>query len=472
MTTLQRFAQFNSGTPEIPTLQLAETLGRDDTSLTLNNELQISDEELAKCDLLLIAVKHPSGNFENISADPSDYDSATRTISNLTRRVQADGSVVQNDSTIAKQDFPAGSRVVCVVGAQMVNQVQEVLAGERATGKNAFQIGDGTATEQLFKANQGLANNSAYGFDASGNPIIYLANGSSFVPGAGAGTILGGDGIDVTASVISVDLDTNSGLEINSAKLRAKVKAGGGITRDADGLSINKSGLSLADLGSRKFTDLSDTPGSLSGQGGKITRVNAGETALEFVNPPFSLGLDSSTSTFGMVVLPANFLLTAGESITASGMQSVLTFSSGGYAYLPGANPFKEVSIRISFTDGYATNVGLFANPNVIDDTHTSITANGSFWFAKDTSNNLYACYANGTTRTAEKITGITTGNENDYKIIILPSSALFFVNGILQKTLTANFPTSLHYVNYMGIGSPGTGFSIAFYNPLVRFSV
>lgn len=256
MTTLQRFAQFNSGTPEIPTLRLAEPLGQDDTSLTLNNELQISDEELAKCDLLLIAVKHPSGNFENISADPSDYDSETKTISNLTRRVQADGSVVQNDSTIAKQDFPAGSRVVCVVGAQMVNQVQEVLAGERATGANDFQIGDGTATEQLFKANQGLANNSAYGFDASGNPIIYLANGSSFVPGAGAGTISGGDGIDVTASVISVDLGTNSGLEINSEKLRAKVKAGGGITRDADGLAVNESDLSLESLGEKNFGSL------------------------------------------------------------------------------------------------------------------------------------------------------------------------------------------------------------------------
>ena len=340
MTTLQRFAQFNSGTPEIPTLQLAEPLGRDDTSLTLNNELQISDEELAKCDLLLIAVKHPSGNFENISADPSDYDSATRTISNLTRRVQADGSVVQNDSTIAKQDFPAGSRVVCVVGAQMVNQVQEVLAGERATGKNAFQIGDGTATEQLFKANQGLANNSAYGFDASGNPIIYLANGSSFVPGAGAGTILGGDGIDVTASVISVDLDTNSGLEINSAKLRAKVKAGGGITRDADGLAVNESDLSLADLGSRKFTDLSDTPGSLSGQGGKITRVNAGGTALEFLTGEFGVlcsDKDGATSFVGLSV-------SAGTSHQSAAANTVRMTSSTTYEKL------KEIVCPISGT--------------------------------------------------------------------------------------------------------------------------
>jgi len=172
------------------------------------------------------------------------------------------------------------------------------------------------------------------------------------------------------------------------------------------------------------------------------------------------------------MVLPTKFLLTAGESITGSGIRNSLPFSSGGAAYLFGDSQLKEISIRISFTNGYATNVGLFADPNVLDDTHTSIIANGSFWFAKDTSDNLYACYANGTTRTAEQITGITTNNYNDYKIIILPSSALFFVNGILRKTLTANFPTSLFYVIYMGIGSPGTGFSVNFYNPLVRFSV
>jgi len=64
----------------------------------------------------------------------------------------------------------------------------------------------------------------------------------------------GGDGIAIDASgdpdVIAVDLATNSGLEFNSAKLQAKVKAetGGTITRDANGLYIADAAISNAKL--------------------------------------------------------------------------------------------------------------------------------------------------------------------------------------------------------------------------------
>lgn len=49
----------------------------------------------------------------------------------------------------------------------------------------------------------------------------------------------GGDGISIDGSlVVSVDLDTNSGLEINAEKLRAKVNALGGLDRDSNGLRV------------------------------------------------------------------------------------------------------------------------------------------------------------------------------------------------------------------------------------------
>ena len=64
-------------------------------------------------------------------------------------------------------------------------------------------------------------------------------------------TITTGDGLagggDLTANrTLSVDLATNSGLEIDSAKLRAKVKANGGVVRDADGLSVSLPNSSVA----------------------------------------------------------------------------------------------------------------------------------------------------------------------------------------------------------------------------------
>lgn len=42
--------------------------------------------------------------------------------------------------------------------------------------------------------------------------------------------------------------------------------------------------------GGGSFTDLSDTPNSYTSQGGKYVRVNTGESALEFVNPPSGSG--------------------------------------------------------------------------------------------------------------------------------------------------------------------------------------
>ena len=44
------------------------------------------------------------------------------------------------------------------------------------------------------------------------------------------------------------------------------------------------------------FLELSDTPGSYASQGLKITRVNAGETALEFVDPTFLADTDTPAS--------------------------------------------------------------------------------------------------------------------------------------------------------------------------------
>ena len=58
--------------------------------------------------------------------------------------------------------------------------------------------------------------------------------------------ITGGDGITATETTdggdetldIDVDLATDPGLEFDSGELRVKVKSGGGITRDSDGLSV------------------------------------------------------------------------------------------------------------------------------------------------------------------------------------------------------------------------------------------
>lgn len=61
----------------------------------------------------------------------------------------------------------------------------------------------------------------------------------TFVLFKSASTMIAGNGIDITGDTVSVNLDTDPGLEFNSAKLRAKVDAAGAITRGASGLAVN-----------------------------------------------------------------------------------------------------------------------------------------------------------------------------------------------------------------------------------------
>lgn len=64
---------------------------------------------------------------------------------------------------------------------------------------------------------------------------------------------------------------------------------------DSQGYIITDSGTSGG--GTTTFTGLTDTPNSFTGQGGQYLRVNTGETALEYVNPPSGGGTGSNYPT-------------------------------------------------------------------------------------------------------------------------------------------------------------------------------
>ena len=71
----------------------------------------------------------------------------------------------------------------------------------------------------------------------SGSLLVSLATNSGLQFSSGGLQVKSGNGIIVAADV-SVNLDTNPALAFTSAKLGVKVKANGGITKDADGLSV------------------------------------------------------------------------------------------------------------------------------------------------------------------------------------------------------------------------------------------
>ena len=80
------------------------------------------------------------------------------------------------------------------------------------------------------------------------------------------------------------------------------------------------------------FLDLSDTPNSYSGKGSKIVRVNAGATALEFVDPTF-LALTDTPSSFsgaGSKLVKVNSGATALEFVAVPALPYLLSFDAPG----------------------------------------------------------------------------------------------------------------------------------------------
>lgn len=61
----------------------------------------------------------------------------------------------------------------------------------------------------------------------------------NFVYFSSVGGLIGGDGIDITGSTISVDLSATPGLEFSSAQLQVKVDAAGAVLRGAGGLAVS-----------------------------------------------------------------------------------------------------------------------------------------------------------------------------------------------------------------------------------------
>ena len=107
------------------------------------------------------------------------------------------------------------------------------------------------------------------------------------------------------------------------------------------------------------FLDLSDTPNSYSGQATKIVRVNAGATALEFVDPTF-LALTDTPSSFtgaGSKLVKVNSGATALEFVAVPALPYLLSFDAPG---VPTASMIvfhhvftQAVSFVASLTDSY-----------------------------------------------------------------------------------------------------------------------
>jgi hypothetical protein len=180
----------------------------------------------------------------NLAADPGlefetgELQAKVKTAGGITRDV--DGLSVDS-STIAGDGLVATGHVLDVNPGDGIAVVSDMVVVDLATDPGLeFNAGD---LQVKTKTGGGVVRD-ADGLSIDTGDLSSDLAGDGLVANGGAIDVNPGDGIAVVSDMVVVDLATDSGLEFNAGDLQVKVKTGGGVVRDADGLSIDTGDLS------------------------------------------------------------------------------------------------------------------------------------------------------------------------------------------------------------------------------------
>jgi len=261
------------------------------------------------------------------------------TTGEVTRGLKPTGNDTSDGSSTYSFKLKPGMIVAATVDPIILTEWQKFILGTIGSGARNLKIGDGTSNAtQGFQIDQGISGSVLkYGADASGNPLITLPGGSSFIPGAAAGSITGGDGIDFTASVVSVDVaDTSIFVKTSSgAGDENKVPIAGAAGTIASGFipTLNQNTTGTA-------ANLSGTPALPNGVTATTQAVNDNSTKLattayvdrtnhKVVNGTISATATSSTTDItGIGFTPTSVQIVA--QATGSAESGMSTGSSDG----------------------------------------------------------------------------------------------------------------------------------------------
>lgn len=211
-------------------------------------------------------------NFEIILADSH---STTNGITTIT--VNASGRALneyeEGTGSATGLAHAIGAEIGCVTNQTVGGTLNKIMSGDNNTTGEDFRVGNNADNDISYYAANGDANEPYIKYDSATSAWVYANDGSSENPMGGAGSITAGDGLDLAAGVMSldikadsglqitateldldirsnygliadsnglqVDLATDPGLEFNSGQLQVKVKSGGGVVLDSDGLSTS-----------------------------------------------------------------------------------------------------------------------------------------------------------------------------------------------------------------------------------------
>jgi len=189
---------------------------------------------------LLFVLSKDSSRFEIIYAD-----SHTTTDGITTITVNAAGRALNKygglSGSATGNRHVINSEIGCATTHLPVEDLLLIFRGTNATGVDLLRIGAEADTDIYLYAQNADTNKPFIMYDASANQWVFSNDGSASTTdvGGGTGTITAGDGIDITAGKVDLDLKANSGLEISSTELAIKLRANYGLSTDSNGLQVD-----------------------------------------------------------------------------------------------------------------------------------------------------------------------------------------------------------------------------------------
>jgi len=487
---------FQWSRPDAPNPRLAAPIAAGDTTITFTNPPLDEDDNVVSNGFLM-GIKNSDGYAETVYVAAGTLSADGLTATGVVRGIDLSGLDYTVGNSALASDFDQDSVVYCNVSGVLHSMMIAALKGDIASGGANWQIGRDIDEDITIYAYNSDANLPFWAYDSATNAWVFSNDGVSSTPfGTGAG-VTGGDGIDVTAGAISVDLDvTNPGLEIVGGLLGTKINATGGLGSNAGGLALNTAA-DIAWTGEWQADDFrlneavqclatsTEINQALDGISANVTDTNlntltagaASDADALHTHPDIAeisewkLGLDPVGTkrwyqSFAPFVAGRGWT-GAGGTVTLSDTSATATATSSSYistdatyfvtptigAYI-GALAFNSTGLETIIMEwegllgsrGWTDSNSLWGfsdDPgNSVNGAYTSTAYDQAGFVMYDS--NIYAKTANGAANTlSAAITGYTILNETvRYRIELnIGVNAKFYLNGTLVSTITTTLP-------------------------------
>lgn len=466
--------------PDAENPRLASPIADGDTTLVATNALLDEDGNPVTGNVM-IGCKDGEGYTESIWAGPgSSADGITFT--GVERGVDLSGldNTTQNDPALAV-DHEAGDPLFVQISGINFQLMLSALQGDIGSGGENWMIGADADNDITVYAFNGDANLPFWRYEAATNQWVFSNDGVSSTPfGTGAG-VIGGDGIDVTAGTISVDLDAiEPGLEFAAGTLRviqAKTSGGEGDVAVLNSSNVLDSGIqnsnltAILDTGS---TDISATELESLSNESEVNDLHNHEYVQNMSNVNrVIVNIDGSyTNTSGTGSVGERGGITRLSSGGTTGGEA--SFGSDTNGIVGGDMSVREPRFYCgakfnSNTDQDAI-IGIFDTISRKPANNVLTTDHAAFLISDNT---IVASVADGTTQSVSASLGVTITNTNTYYIKENGGVYEFFINGALEHVSSGDEPNSTLYTSGAGIEcSANADKVLSLASPILSFTI